>query len=297
MHFGDCCPRVRTGGMSDEVWEQIRDYINDFELAMSDNRFEADKPDKMELIQWLTDEQLDLIYTSKYWNDVETEKLKEWWIADGNYEVCLEYLRSSQLLSEYQEAEKEILRLNRGSLDVADLAAGIGWTSALLSRLDCVRTVHAVEISKHRIGSLFEHCVVMLSGNPGKLKRYLGSFYETKFQNESLDLIVLSQAFHHAENPLKLLTECNRILKPHGTVLITGEHFIGVMEIFRRFLSCLVKNRKFVTNFRELFPSDPILGDNFYKVSDYLAMFSSFGMKGRLVKLQSGNAMYVVTKL
>lgn len=263
---------------------------------MSDNKVETDKSEQMDLVQWLTDEQLDSIYTSEYWNDIEAEKLKEWWIADGRYEVCLEHLRSSQLLSEYQEAENQILSLNRGSLDVADLAAGIGWTSALLSKLDCVRTVHAVEISKHRIGSLFEHSVTMLNGNPGKLKRYLGSFYETKFQNESLDLIVLSQAFHHAESPMKLLAECNRILKPNGTVLIIGEHFVGIKKVVRRFFSYIVKKQKVIIDFRELFPPDPKLGDHFYKVSDYLAMFNSFGMKGRLVRLQSGNAMYVVSK-
>ena len=50
---------------------------NDVEWVMSDNKVETDKSEQMDLVQWLTDEQLDSIYTSEYWNDIEAEKLKE----------------------------------------------------------------------------------------------------------------------------------------------------------------------------------------------------------------------------
>ena len=56
--------------------------------------------------KWLTDEELKSIYTSLYWNDIEEEKKKEWWIEDGDYEKCLNYLKTSKLLYEYKEAEK-----------------------------------------------------------------------------------------------------------------------------------------------------------------------------------------------
>lgn len=250
----------------------------------------------MELIRWLTDAQLNLIYTSEYWNDIEAEKQKKWWICDGEYDQCIDYLESSGLLSEYQEAESHIQKLDRGELEVGDFAAGIGWTSALLSKLDCVKMVHAVEISKHRIGELFEHSVNMLDGNPQKIKRYLGSFYETRFENESLDVVVLCHAFHHADDPVALLHECQRVLAPNGNLLIVGEHLIGATAIARRFISRLIKNRVWKTSFRELFPADPVLGDHFYKISDYQSMFSVAGMHGRLVRAQSGSAMYVVRK-
>ena len=85
-----------------------------------------------EINSWLSDEELKSIYTSSYWNDINEEKKKEWWIEDGNYKKCLDYLDSSKLLYEYQQSEKFIKDFSTESIKIADLAAGIGWTSVLL---------------------------------------------------------------------------------------------------------------------------------------------------------------------
>ena len=253
--------------------------------------------DMPKLVHWLTEDQLRSIYTSEYWNNVNEEKKKAWWIANGNYADCLSYLHSSQLMSEYEEGEAEVKKIGRGALEVVDLAAGIGWTSALLSKLDVVSVVHAVEISKHRIGELFEHSIRMFGADPKKLRRYLGSFYETQFEDESIDLIFLSQAFHHAENPFRLLMECRRILRPGGRVLLIGEHFIRLRSVVKRFSVELLKRHKVTTNFYELFPPDPEFGDHYYRVSDYHFMFMACGMRATVRQLKSGNLMYVVEKV
>jgi len=138
---------------------------------------------------WLSDEELKSIYTSSYWNNIEEERKKEWWIEDGNYKKCLDYLDSSGLLYEYQQSEKFIKEYSGELIKVVDLAAGIGWTSVLLSKLSKVKEVHAVEISKHRLDSLFEHSVKMLKGDPNKIFRYLGSFYDLRFDDKSVDII------------------------------------------------------------------------------------------------------------
>ena len=94
-----------------------------------------------EIESWISEENLAKIYTSNYWNDIEQEKKKEWWISDGNYDKCLEFLNNSGLLSEYYIAESEIKDYFKNSLEkiqVLDIAAGIGWTSALLSKLQNV---------------------------------------------------------------------------------------------------------------------------------------------------------------
>ncbi len=81
-------------------------------------------------------------------------------------------------------------------LVIADLAAGIGWTSSLLSRLPNVAAVHAVDISEHRLELLFPQAIRMFAGQPGKLRRSLGSFYSLGLANESLDVVFLASAFH-----------------------------------------------------------------------------------------------------
>jgi ubiquinone/menaquinone biosynthesis C-methylase UbiE len=248
------------------------------------------------IINWLSKEQLKAIYTSSYWNDIEVEKKKEWWIADGNYKKCLDYLDSSKLLWEYQQSEQFIKGFSEEPIKIVDLAAGIGWTSVLLSKLSNVKEVHAVEVSKHRLGPLFEHSVKMLKGEGNKISRYLGSFYDLKFDENSIDVIYLSQAFHHAEKPLKLLIECDRVLKANGRIILVGEHVIGIKKIIRRFLSILIKQRKIATNFYEMFPPNNELGDHYYRQSDYYFMFESMGYSLKHKHLESENMIYIADK-
>ena len=181
-------------------------------------------------------------------------------------------------------------------IKIADLAAGIGWTSACLSKLEKVDEVIAVDISKHRMSELFEHSVKMMGGSAYKISRYVGSFYDLKIEAESVDLIYLSQAFHHADNPLLLLQECNRALIKGGRIILIGEHFISIYKIFRRFISGIIKERKVTTNFYELFKPNPILGDHYYRDSDYYFMFLAFGYKLKRVSIDKDTVIYIADK-
>ncbi len=259
------------------------------ESAIGENMLRAIDP-------WLSDEEQANIYSASFWNDIEQEKKKEWWIADGNYQRCMAYLERSGLLHEYCEAEKVVAAFPGDSLKIADLAAGIGWTSALLSKLPNVSEVHAVEISRHRLGDLCEHSVRMMHGNEDKLYRHLGSFYDLQFDNDSLDLLFLSQGFHHANRPLSLLVECDRVLKEGGKILLIGEPNMGVKTIIRRIMKLLIKERRLVTAFSELFPPDHETGDHYYSASNYRFMFGIMGYELRYQVMRTGNAMLVATK-
>jgi len=231
--------------------------------------------------RWISAAELAQVDRSEYWNDVAAEREKEWWIADGNYERCLDYLKTSGLLAQYVRAEafvdEFVSRRGGDSIIVADLACGIGWTSAALSKLPYVGEVRSVELSEHRLLDLFEHAVKMLGGQGTKISRYLGSFYNLGFASHSVDLIFLSQAFHHADRPFHLLHECDRVLRPGGRIILMGEPFIKVRSILKAFITNILKKRKVTTNFFELFPPDPVPGDHYYRVSDYYFLFGSMG--------------------
>jgi ubiquinone/menaquinone biosynthesis C-methylase UbiE len=246
--------------------------------------------------RWLSDDEVRSIYTAAYWNDIKEEQKKEWWIEDGNYERCQLHLERSRLMSEYRQAEAFVRELSGGELKIADLAAGIGWTTALLSKVDNVAEVHAVEISTHRLERLFPHSVAMFNGRPEKISRYLGSFYDLRLSNESMDVIFLSQALHHADRPLRLMMECDRVLKPGGRIVVVGEHGIGLWRLFRRFVKVLLRDRRIETKFQKLFPPDAVLGDHYYRISDYYFLFSAMGYLAKHRIASTGQTIFVADK-
>ncbi len=258
-------------------------------------------PDKIALspiIQWLDKSMLKSIYSSQYWNDLAEEQKKEWWIAEGGggaYKRLQVYLDDSGLVAEYRIAEQFISQLTNENLSIADLAAGIGWTSALMSKLPNVDSVHAVEISQHRLELLFPQAVTMFDGNAAKLHRYLGSFYDLGFGNDSMDIVFLSQAFHHAANPLRLLTEVDRILKPGGRLILIGENFIGAKNIIKRMVKVMLLEKKFCSNFYELFPPDNDSGDHYYRVSDYYLFLQLLGYKVVKFSVQKKQSAVIIS--
>jgi SAM-dependent methyltransferase len=234
------------------------------------------------IARWLDEQALSSIYSSQYWNDLAAERSKEWWIADGSataFSRLRSHLEETGLMDGYRVAEEFVLQIPARNLALADLAAGIGWTSSMFSRLQNVGSVDAVELSQHRLELLFPQAVRMFHGDPAKLKRNLGSFYDLAFADASMDVVFISSAFHHASNALRLLTEVDRVLKPGGKLMLIGENFMSTMQIARRMIGTLVRKRRFCSNFYKLFPPDDVSGDHYYRVSDYYMFLQMLGYK------------------
>jgi SAM-dependent methyltransferase len=249
------------------------------------------------VVAWIDDAGLGSVYSARSWNDLAEERSKEWWIADGTeeeYARLRSYLDDTGLMDDYRIAEGHIAQIPGSSLAVADLAAGIGWTSSLISRLSNVGSVHAVDISRHRLELLFPQAIRMFGGVPAKLKRHLGSFYELGFTNASMDVVMLSAAFHHAANPLRLLSEVDRVLKPGGYLVLIGENVIGPRAIFRRVIKILLTERRLCTNFFELFPPDNDWGDHYYRVSDYYFLMQMVGYRMETFSVQRKQTAAVI---
>jgi SAM-dependent methyltransferase len=251
------------------------------------------------IVKWLDEKALASVYSSPSWNNVTQERSKEWWIADGSdaaYTRLQSYLEECGLMDDYRVAERYIAQIPKRDLALADLASGIGWTSSLLSRLSNVSSVHAVEISQHRLELLFPQAIQMFNGEPAKLKRHLGSFYELGFADASMDVVFLSAAFHHASNPLRLLTEIDRVLKLGGHLVLIGENVTRPIAIIRRVIKKLLFERRFCLNFYELFPPDHDWGDHYYRVSDYYFFLQMLGYKMVAFSVQRKRTAVIVSE-
>jgi ubiquinone/menaquinone biosynthesis C-methylase UbiE len=185
---------------------------------------------------------------------------------------------------------------------VLDLAAGTCWTSAIASKISGVQKVIAVDISRHRLEIIaplvFEQC----KADTEKITRVLGSFYEIKMSDNSVDCVILMEAFHHAFDVNKLILEIRRVLKPKGIVLISGEHIMANKEYFKIILLNLIKKAIFVFNVHKLLnkyfgkvitepkkivalPVDKQAGDHVYPLKFYAHIFNRYGFELKIQKV------------
>ena len=98
---------------------------------------------------------------------------------------------------------------------VADLGAGEGTLSQLLAQR--AKKVIAVDISPKMVE--FGQNLARSHGL-GNLEFRLGEIEDVPIETKTVDLAILSQALHHAEEPSRALSEAYRILKPGGRLLI-----------------------------------------------------------------------------
>ena len=100
-------------------------------------------------------------------------------------------------------------------ITVADLGSGEGLLSELLARR-CHRVI-AVDNSEKMVG--FGALKARKNGLRN-LEFRLGDLQAPPISPESVDVVVLSQALHHAEDPPQALRAAFRILKPGGRLLV-----------------------------------------------------------------------------
>jgi ArsR family transcriptional regulator len=100
-------------------------------------------------------------------------------------------------------------------LVVADLGAGEGLLSELLARR--ARKVIAVDNSEKIVA--FGAAKAKKNGIKN-LEFRLGDLEEPPIEPQSVDLVILSQALHHAKNPAQAIAAAHRILRPGGQMMI-----------------------------------------------------------------------------
>jgi ubiquinone/menaquinone biosynthesis C-methylase UbiE/DNA-binding transcriptional ArsR family regulator len=100
-------------------------------------------------------------------------------------------------------------------LVVADLGAGEGLLAELLARRS--KKVIAVDNSE----KIVEFGAAKAKKNNLKnLEFRQGDLQNPPIDPNSVDLVILSQALHHADEPAKAIAAAYKLLKPHGQILI-----------------------------------------------------------------------------
>jgi ubiquinone/menaquinone biosynthesis C-methylase UbiE len=122
---------------------------------------------------------------------------------------------------------------------VADLGAGEGWLSQLLARR--AKKVIAVDNSPKMVA--FGRAEAKKKGIPN-LEYRLGDLADPPIPAGSVDIVILSQALHHAANPQQALAAAVRLLRKGGRLVVLdlnqhhfdqsrdlyGDHWLGFSE-------------------------------------------------------------------
>src|SRR5438105_2459213 len=100
-------------------------------------------------------------------------------------------------------------------LVVADLGSGEGLLSELLARR-CKRVI-AVDNSEKIVAF---GAAKARKNNLKNLEFRLGDLENPPIDSQSVDLVILSQALHHAAEPMKAIISAHKILRPGGRLMI-----------------------------------------------------------------------------
>lgn len=88
---------------------------------------------------------------------------------------------------------------------VLDVGCGGGWLTAYLSQNKKIEKIMAIDSSENYLKNYLPSVVSELNGDLSKIEAIQGLFTPILLANESIDLIVISSAMHHAESMGSLL--------------------------------------------------------------------------------------------
>jgi SAM-dependent methyltransferase len=253
-----------------------------------------------EVRRWLDTDEIRTIEYSAYWNDEAVEQEKAgFWTLEGDFarlETCL--AEKTTVARELEDLLGDKPPRGAG----ADLAAGTLWAVPRLVAHGA-EIVYAVEYSEHRLLKLGPGVLAHYGVPPEQVVLCLGSFYDLRLDDQSLDFVLLAQALHHADRPDVLLREVRRVLKPGGTLYVIGEHLVSEQRPLSRratvaaSLPAFLQRRLFggvVSRLPEL-AVDPVLGDHYFYRDDYPRMFAAAGFSLRSERVYPQTLAFLAT--
>jgi SAM-dependent methyltransferase len=214
-------PRIRQGDWT--VVDLCTELVRSEEFAQrlsSQLRVDYEGDD---LAQPVTDSSLEFIDVSALIQSTSVEALNE--TADRYFRRALDYpdVLLAKPVSNVVEAPELLITfgtLLRGlkplpGFRVLDFGAGTCWTSRLLAQLGCHVVAMDVSAAALQIGrQSFERSPLFGVTYPPEFVVFDGHHFE--LADDSFDLVLCFDAFHHVPNPETVLAEMARVLVPGG---------------------------------------------------------------------------------
>jgi ubiquinone/menaquinone biosynthesis C-methylase UbiE len=110
-----------------------------------------------------------------------------------------------------------------GDSTVLDVGCGGGWLTGFLSKNPKIGKILAIDSSANYLNNYLPSVVSQSSGDFSKIETVQGLFSPILLDAESVDMVVISSALHHAESMSAVLSEFKRVLKPNAYLIILNE--------------------------------------------------------------------------
>ncbi len=129
------------------------------------------------------------------------------------YEKCSRMVIESY----YRQLSEEIVSgLKKGI--ILDLGTGPGYLPIEIVKKSPSIKVHGIDLSARLIRMAQTNA--SKAGVADRLSFETGNATEMRFGDNSYDMVISTGMLHHLKNPLKMLRECYRVLKPGGEAWI-----------------------------------------------------------------------------
>jgi ubiquinone/menaquinone biosynthesis C-methylase UbiE len=100
-----------------------------------------------------------------------------------------------------------------------DMGSGTGVGACILSRLEEVEEIYAVEFSKFFVEKIMPVVYNKFEAQSTKIQRVVSDFNCLNVEDGSLNIVLDIDSFHHSEDFDRTLDECSRVLAKDGVII------------------------------------------------------------------------------
>ena len=238
----------------------------------------------MQFLSWASDDQA---YSYDYWNNENLESKKVFSKVSTDLQKLLQDPHLTDIYNSFIAiVNAENLRIPKSNF--LSLACGTCWLEALIARDYKPESITAVDFSRHRIHDLAPSTFRSIAPDYTDVTFVHGDILKIKKPICPYNFVVLSQAFHHVNQPVLLLKQITDNMLPGGKIIILGEHYFSkrqtLLAIVKHYLKLIIRKsyrdiHPFFPSYSSLFPPSTSKGDIHYSKSDYHFLFTSLGFQ------------------
>lgn len=215
----------------------------------------------------------------EYWDEESNEKSK--FRFDLGLDLISSDKKANKELKEFTGLVKPYLKFIDSSSNILSIACGNCWLEFMGLKNTSYNSFTGIDFSQHRVHKYAEIASSKIQQNCNEIDLIYGNFFDY-IPEKKFDLIILSKAFHHFEEPLRLLRKIHNSLSSGGYVIIVGENYFSKMQktykFFTHFLKLMLRNEyrkisSFIPSYNDMFPPSYEKGDINYSLRDYDDLF------------------------